>query len=310
MRPCLILLALTALLHAQTASAQRTGTLSTDKAVYVYGEPIVITYAFVNDSDSAYTVFTSSSCQAWFLFDGEPLPEVCTADSSPQTIPPGGQRTWRWHLDPTRLGIPSTDGAHTLVAHFGVAYADTVTIEAPAYLGGTIDIHFRSTASADSIAAMAEALQADVLDSTDTPDGLLYEVWRIAGIPIQDALDRFGTASYVVRMDRSYFDTGGQVIVTSREERPLPVRASVGAAYPNPFTDRASFTFQPAAAGPVRAVLYDLLGRERGVLFDGYLPAGAAQEVTIEAGDLPAGVYVYRVAAGGGVFAGKVVLTR
>jgi hypothetical protein len=56
--------------------------------------------------------------------------------------------------------------------------------------------------------------------------------------------------------------------------------------------------------------LYDLLGRERGVLFDGFLPAGAVQPVTIEAGDLPAGVYVYRVESGGGVVAGKVVLRR
>ena len=301
----LVLLGITA-----PASAQRTGSISTDKTVYAYGEPIVITYAFVNDSDSAYTVFTSSSCQAVFFFDGDILPQVCTADHFPQTIPPGGQRTWRWHLDPTRLGIPSTDGLHTLIAHFGVAYADTVTIEAPAYLGGTIDIHFRSTAPVDSISAMVEVLQAEVLNSQETPDRLLYEVWRIAGMRIDEAFDRFGSASYVVRMDRSYFDTGGQEIVTSREEAPLPVRAAVGVAYPNPFNDHTTFTIQPVTAGPIRAVLYDLLGRERGVLFEGYLPAGAAQSVTIEAGDLPAGVYVYRVEAAGGVVAGKVVLRR
>ncbi len=301
----LVLLAISA-----PALAQRTGSISTDKTVYAYGEPIVITYAFVNDSDSAYTIFTSSSCQAEFYFDGDSLPEVCTADASPQTIPPRGQRTWRWHLDPTRLGIPSTDGLHTLMAHFGVAYADTVTIEAPAYLGGTIDVHFRSSAPPDSISAMAEVLQAEILESLETPDRLLYEVWRIAGMRIEEALDRFSTASYVVRMDRSYFDTGGQVIVTSREEASMPVRAEIDVPHPNPFTDRTAFSLQLAAAGPVRAVLYDLLGRERGVLFDGYLPAAAAQEVAIEAGDLPAGVYVYRVEAGGGVVTGKVVLRR
>jgi hypothetical protein len=90
----------------------------------------------------------------------------------------------------------------------------------------------------------------------------------------------------------------------------LSARIGVSSPHPNPFTDRTMFTLQPAAAGPVRAVLYDLLGRERGVLFDGFLPAGAVQPVTIEAGDLPAGVYVYRVESGGGVVAGKVVLRR
>ena len=47
-------------------------------------------------------------------------------------------------------------------------------------------------------------------------------------------------------------------------------------------------------AQEVRVGLYDVLGREVAVLFEGALEGGEVAEVTIEGGGLPSGLYLYR----------------
>ncbi|WP_420456899.1 T9SS type A sorting domain-containing protein [Rubrivirga sp.] len=67
---------------------------------------------------------------------------------------------------------------------------------------------------------------------------------------------------------------------------------------PNPVRDRAVLTVEVPAAGPVRAAVYDALGREVAVLWDGARSAGPLA-LDLDAARLPAGVYVARVQTGG-----------
>lgn len=53
-----------------------------------------------------------------------------------------------------------------------------------------------------------------------------------------------------------------------------PDAFALGAAYPNPFRDAASFTLAIPEAAHVVATAYDLLGREVAVLVDEPLAAG------------------------------------
>ena len=74
----------------------------------------------------------------------------------------------------------------------------------------------------------------------------------------------------------------------------LPEGYRLGAAYPNPFNPTATFELEVERAQEVRVGLYDVLGREVAVLFEGALEGGEVAEVTIEGGGLPSGLYLYR----------------
>ncbi len=286
--------------------------IETDKAVYEHGETIELKFTLTNNTSTGFTIRGSSSCEADFDFDSYSSwrYSVCTADDVPHYFPPNGSfRTWTWRIDPREVGLPETDGLHKIVAYYG-GYRDSLTIEAPKFLGGRLYVQYPMNAPADSIQAARNALNATVMESSEHPEfNLVNEFWEFEGTSLDEALSRYAQKSYFLLFEalRSiyYYE-----VVANESDTPLPAQIGITSPHPNPFTHQTAFTLQPATAGPVRAVLYDLLGRERGVLFDGYLSAGAAQEVTIEAGDLPAGVYVYRVEAGGGVVGGKVVLRR
>lgn len=82
------------------------------------------------------------------------------------------------------------------------------------------------------------------------------------------------------------------------------------AAYPNPFRDGASFTLRVAEAQTVEVALYDALGRRVQTVYAGPMAAGERRVLTIDARDLPSGLYVYR-AVGAGVSASHpVVLSK
>ncbi len=77
--------------------------------------------------------------------------------------------------------------------------------------------------------------------------------------------------------------------------------------YPNPATRDVHVEVPEGVLGPVRVAVYDVLGREIAVLYDG--PAGE-RTVTFDASGLPAGLYVYRLEAGGETQTQKAVLVR
>ncbi len=78
---------------------------------------------------------------------------------------------------------------------------------------------------------------------------------------------------------------------------------------PNPVAHRARVTVGLAQAGPVRASVFDLLGREVAVLADAPLAAGE-HALDLDAAALPAGVYLVRVATARGARALRVTVAR
>ena len=85
---------------------------------------------------------------------------------------------------------------------------------------------------------------------------------------------------------------------------------ALGAAYPNPASDRTTLPFMLPTAQAVRLAVYDVLGREVAVLVDGVRPAGP-HAVAFDAAGLPSGVYLYRLEVTDPVRgAGETVLTQ
>lgn len=88
------------------------------------------------------------------------------------------------------------------------------------------------------------------------------------------------------------FGSDGTVVSVAAPSSELPKTTVLGQNYPNPFNPTTTIPFELPAAGEVRLVVYDVLGRTMATLASGVWPAGR-HTVTFDAGELPSGVYVY-----------------
>ncbi len=79
--------------------------------------------------------------------------------------------------------------------------------------------------------------------------------------------------------------------------------------YPNPARTSTTIPFSLETPGEVSLDLYDLAGRRVATWFEGFAAAGVS-EVRVDVAGLPPGVYVYRLDAGAGTAARKMVITR
>jgi hypothetical protein len=85
-----------------------------------------------------------------------------------------------------------------------------------------------------------------------------------------------------------------QATSVSDSEDMIPVHISLGQNYPNPFNPSTTIAFDLPASGPVRLVVYDLLGRMVDVPVDGFLKAGG-HEISWDGKGRPSGIYFYRL---------------
>ena len=95
----------------------------------------------------------------------------------------------------------------------------------------------------------------------------------------------------------------------ARVENDLPVSFELSQNYPNPFNPSTTVPFEIHAAGHYQISVFDLLGREIGVLLNEVLPAGGYR-ITWEAGNHPSGTYMIRMASVGRTVSRLVALTK
>jgi photosystem II stability/assembly factor-like uncharacterized protein len=89
----------------------------------------------------------------------------------------------------------------------------------------------------------------------------------------------------------------------------LPAGFALEQNVPNPVSDRAVIRYTLPEEAHVALRVYDALGREVAVLAEGAQTAGR-YEVVFDAGELPAGVYLYRLEAGGAITARTLLITK
>ncbi|MDH4068920.1 MAG: T9SS type A sorting domain-containing protein, partial [Ignavibacteria bacterium] len=89
----------------------------------------------------------------------------------------------------------------------------------------------------------------------------------------------------------------------------LPGEFRLEQNYPNPFNPSTAIRFRLSAEGHVSLKVFDLLGREISTLVSERLGAGS-YEVTFDAGDLPSGVYYYRLKQGESERTKKLLLAK
>lgn len=297
---------------------------SAGQEAYGYGEPITVRYTVRNDGDEGTALWGSSSCPVGLAFGTLVTPGEgggCTADEAPVPVGAGGSVTWVWVLDPAEVGAPEADGEQTVRAYVngrcGGTAADagpacrleaTATFTAPRYLGGPLWVVY-ATDAADSLAVLKRTYRATVTDST-TAFGRTSERWVVDGVPLVETAIALNLNGFVDQASpaRAVYPTDR--LATAVDGPPGAAPPLVTAPAPNPATTTATFTVEVAEAGPVTVDLVDVLGRRVLVLHDGPLAGGAAHRFRLQAGSLPAGSYVVRVAGGGAVETRRVVVAR
>jgi Peptidase family M28/Secretion system C-terminal sorting domain len=90
---------------------------------------------------------------------------------------------------------------------------------------------------------------------------------------------------------------------------PLPTRTALLQNYPNPFNPSTQIGWEMERGESVRIAVYDLLGREVSVLFDGWKEAGR-YTASFNGAGLPSGVYLCRLRAGSVSSTMKLTLLR
>lgn len=96
----------------------------------------------------------------------------------------------------------------------------------------------------------------------------------------------------------------GTVIQTSAYNKKQPQGASgnpdkftLNQNYPNPFNPSTILSYTLKTDGYVKLTIYNLVGQSVQVLVDGFRTSGD-YEVSFDASDLPAGIYLYKLQVG------------
>lgn len=104
---------------------------------------------------------------------------------------------------------------------------------------------------------------------------------------------RFDSREHAVSSNRPVLSVTFS-LPTATEDEAVPDGFRLDQNYPNPFNPSTTIRYTLGAPQAVQLRVYDLLGREVAVLVDGPRAAGE-HTVVFEAGDLPGGLYLYRL---------------
>lgn len=89
----------------------------------------------------------------------------------------------------------------------------------------------------------------------------------------------------------------------------VPSKFGISQNYPNPFNPATNFEFKITESGPVKLVVYDLLGRTVETIFEQNLQPGA-YKLSWNASRLSSGIYYYRLVSGNFNETRKMVLVK
>jgi hypothetical protein len=109
----------------------------------------------------------------------------------------------------------------------------------------------------------------------------------------QGASFSVGVDPKVPPMDHNVYQTFAPELNTT----PLPTEYALQDNYPNPFNPSTTIRYALPMSGQVSLKLYNVLGQEVKVLVDEEQGAGY-KTINFSSGDLPSGIYIYKLVAG------------
>jgi hypothetical protein len=172
----------------------------------------------------------------------------------------------------------------------------------------------RADLSGDSLALVGAGALGEVVYRRE-PDGAGAWTWReVSSFSISASVLSGHRAAGGFWRDSTRGETAGIAYVYELGQAvasaPPPLAPALSASVaPNPAAGAATLTLGLPAAGPARVAVYDLLGREVALLYDGLLGAGA-HRLGLAAGRLAPGLYLVRVEAAAGAVVRRLAVTR
>ncbi|MFV1979641.1 MAG: T9SS type A sorting domain-containing protein [Rhodothermia bacterium] len=118
------------------------------------------------------------------------------------------------------------------------------------------------------------------------------------------------TGRHVFRLKQLDFDGSFEYSDELEAIVEIPGKFVLESAYPNPFNPTATIRFGIATEEQVRVALYDMLGRQVSILFEGMPDANEMHEIRIDGTALPSGTYMVRLEAASFSATREVVLAK
>jgi hypothetical protein len=128
-------------------------------------------------------------------------------------------------------------------------------------------------------------------------------------VPMKAGANEIAIDGYWEWMSLDYIGVRGATLVDVKTGPQSPTTFVLEQNYPNPFNPTTVVSCHSPAAGRIRLVVYDVLGREIKVLMDERKDPGT-YKVTWDARDCASGVYIYRMTAGTYTESRKMMLLR
>ncbi|MCF7811779.1 T9SS type A sorting domain-containing protein, partial [bacterium] len=116
-------------------------------------------------------------------------------------------------------------------------------------------------------------------------------------------------ASYTVLSGKLTYKTDGLTIIRLNSASELPLEFGIVSAYPNPFNSQMRVSYNLLETGVVDLAAYDVSGRRVAELTSGRQVSGV-HTVMFDGKDMPSGVYMLRLQAGGQSSMMKVMLVK
>lgn len=120
-----------------------------------------------------------------------------------------------------------------------------------------------------------------------------------------------GGASYsfdVVVDELSLIPAGGSDVDANQGS--IPDQFALFQNYPNPFNPQTTITYSLAQVSAVTLKIYDSLGREITTLVDQQPQTAGRHEISFNAGNIPSGIYFYKLITANGSFVRKMTLLK
>ena len=287
--------------------------IETDKSNYFYGDSIEVKVTIVNNSDTSFSIWGSTTCIVRIGFNSVPFQIDCTTDFSEFPFPPNSSRTWIWRLIPSKLGIPDKNGEQMIYA-FGAGLEDSILITAPKFFGGRIVVGFKLGTSAQEIQQLRDSLNATILWGPFTSVSAIIEEWQISNFSVDSLVSVYLNDYRLEFIEVNRPLQFNDVIVTSvKSIDTIPEKYFLYQNYPNPFNPNTviSYTIPSVETGYIPSLLrvYDVLGREVATLVDEEQKSGS-YNVQFDASSLSSGIYFYTIIAGSFHQTKKMVLLK
>ncbi|MEW5794729.1 MAG: T9SS type A sorting domain-containing protein [Candidatus Zixiibacteriota bacterium] len=160
-------------------------------------------------------------------------------------------------------------------------------------------LHFRVATSATPQRVAIDSIYADSLLGSN-----IHIYTRI------DVADNTGTGVYLPDFTPGYVEV---LLPTGVDDETgnglLPTEFALDQNYPNPFNPTTIIRYALPRAGSVRLQVFNILGQEVALLFEGHRDPGV-YTYEFDGGKLPSGIYFYRLSHDGGTATRKMMLVK